>query len=119
MAVKALYEYHGELKDTLEDFGGVPLIYIGWDQHLMFCSAIALPLPFGTKFRDLPEKVLPGAYDQHPDFARIDWNAVEWLLDGEPLRPDWDATLEDNGFGHKSLLRLRTPGLTGIDGSAT
>ncbi|PWV59862.1 phenol hydroxylase subunit P4 [Plasticicumulans acidivorans] len=111
--------YRGEPKDTAEHFHGNHLLYLGWDRHLMFCAPVCVPLPPDTPFSVLTEQVLPAAYAQHPDFARIDWNRVEWLLDGQPFTPDPARTLAEQGIGHKSLLRLRTPGLDGLGGSAS
>ena len=72
-------------------------------------------MPFGA----LAENVLPGVYGYHPDFAKIDWSKVEWLKSGQPFKPDASKSLADNGLGHKDVIRFRTPGLTGIDGSCS
>ena len=119
MSVKALYDYPIVPKDTVEQFHGNQLVFIGWDQHLMFCSPIALPLPPALPFAALVEQVLTDAYGQHPEFTRIDWSRVEWLLDGQPFTPNPVAGLRDNGIGHKSVIRFRTPGLNGIAGSGS
>jgi phenol/toluene 2-monooxygenase (NADH) P4/A4 len=39
---------------------------------------------------------------------------VRWTLDGEDFVPDMEASLGDQGIGHKSLLRFWTPGLDGL-----
>ncbi len=41
MSVKALKPYKFAAKDVRANFPA-PLLYIGWDDHLMFCSPIAL-----------------------------------------------------------------------------
>ena len=51
-----------------------PLLYIGWEDHLMFCAPFCLPLPPDTPFGALSAAVLPGIYGYHPDFAKIDWS---------------------------------------------
>ena len=61
--------------------------------------------------------MIAGAYAQHPDFAKIDWEQVCWLLNGEPFTPDREATLAAQGVDHKSIIRMQTPGLEGIGGS--
>lgn len=116
MPVQAIRpDYRGEDKDRVELFHGDQLVYIGWDQHTMVCAPVALPLPPGMPFGALVEQVLPTtAYAQDPDWPKIDWGRVEWLRSGEPFTPDPAKSLADNGLGHKSLLRLRTPGLVGI-----
>ncbi|GAB1385035.1 phenol hydroxylase subunit P4 [Melaminivora sp.] len=117
MAVKALAPYDFPPKDTLDKFPA-PLLYIGWDQHMMFCAPHCVPMPPDTKFGDLIQGVLPGMYSAHPDFARIDWSTVQWFDSGRPLTPDLDKTMAEHGLGHKSVLRFRTPGLNGLSGSA-
>ena len=47
----------------------------------------------------------------------IDWSKVEWLKSGQPWQPDVEKSLAENGLKHKDVIRLRTPGLTGIKGS--
>lgn len=116
MSVKALYPYNFELKDRRENFPA-PLLFVGWEDHHMFCSPVCLPLPADTPFSALEKAVLPGVYGAHPDFAKIDWNEVEWFKSGERWQPDPERSLADNGLGHKDVIRFRMPGLTGIAGS--
>ncbi len=116
MSTNALQAYDFPAKDVRENFPA-PLLYIGWDDHLMFASPYCLPLPPDMPFGALATDVLPGIYGEHPDFARIDWNTVVWLKSGEPWQPDPARSLADNGLRHKDAIRFRTPGLTGIRGS--
>lgn len=119
MAVAAVKEYAFESADRLENFHGNQLLFVGWEDHLMFCAPFALAMPPTTRFGDVVEQMLPGAFGYHPDFARIDWGAVEWFRSGQPWQPDFDKSLADNGLGHKAVIRFRTPGLTGIRGSCS
>ena len=102
MSTVALQPYDFPAKDVRGNFPA-PLLYIGWEDHLMFCA--------------LATQVLLGVFGEHPDFARIDWSRAEWLKSGQPWTPDPAKSLADNGLGHKDVIRLRTPGLTGIAGS--
>ncbi|WP_375057461.1 phenol hydroxylase subunit P4 [Zobellella sp. DQSA1] len=118
MAVIALkQDYKGEVRDARANFGGNILVYIGWDEHLLFCSAKTFPLPPAMTFGDLLDKVMPEGFGQHPDFAQIDWSQVQWRLNDAPLHPSREQTLEQLGFDHKSLLRFKTPGLNGYKGT--
>ncbi len=117
MAVAAIKEYPGFHSDSEDKFHGARLLYIGWEDHLMFCAPFAFPLPPDMPFGALIEAVLPGAFGAHPDFARIDWATVEWRKSGVTFTPDPAKSLADNGIGHKDVIRFRTPGLTGIKGS--
>lgn len=116
MAVNALGNYEFAPKDTVDKFPA-PLLYIGWDAHMMLCAPHCVPMPPDTRFGDLVDKVLPDMYSAHPDFARIQWDQVQWFDSGKPFAPDMDRTVAENGLGHKSVLRFRTPGLNGIAGT--
>ena len=118
MAVTAIRpNYIGENMDKQENFGDNIVVYIGWDEHLLFCSAKAFPLPPAMTFKDLKANVLTEGFNQHPDFEHIKWNEVQWNLNGESVNPTDEQTLEDIGFDHKSLLRFKTPGLNGWKGT--
>lgn len=110
-------DYRGEVRDARANFGGNILVYIGWDEHLLFCSAHAFPLSPDMTFAELQVGVLPQGFAQHPDFEHIDWPAVQWQLNGAPFTPRPDQTLAEQGFDHKSLLRFKTPGLNGWRGT--
>ncbi|HEY1130397.1 MAG TPA: phenol hydroxylase subunit P4 [Roseateles sp.] len=109
--------YAGPVQDTEDKFHGNRLLYICWDEHLLFCAPVALPLPPAMPFGALLSEVLPGVYGSHPDFARIDWSQVLWTESGKHFKPDAAKSLAENGLVHKSVLRFRTPGLRGIQGS--
>lgn len=119
MAVAAIKEYVGENMDRVENFHGNQLLYVGWEDHLMFCAPFAFPFPPAMRFGDVIEKVLPGAFGYHPDWAKIDWSKVEWFKSGQPWAPNFAKSLAENGLRHKDVIRFRTPGLTGIKGSCS
>lgn len=107
-------DYSGEMKDRVENFNGNQVVYIGWDKHLMFCAPFAFPLPPEVPFRALLETVMPDPFSVHPEWEKIDWNKVNWLLDGQPFTPQLDVALQDQGIGHKSVVRFQTPELLGF-----
>ncbi|EYS97342.1 phenol hydroxylase [Cupriavidus sp. SK-4] len=117
MPVVSIGDYAFEAADREAVFHGNRLLYIGWDGHLLFCAPHCLPFPPLMPLREVVDKVLPGVYGYHPDFARIDWGQVQWLRGGQPWQPELDRSLEENGLGHKDVIRFRTPGLDGIGGS--
>lgn len=117
MPVKALQPYEFAAQDRLENFHGNQLLNIGWDEHLLFTAPHTLPLPPGMPFSVFAAEVLPKIYGYHPDFARIDWTTVQWLKSGQAWTPDPAMSLLDNGLRHKDVLRFRTPGLRGLQGS--
>lgn len=119
MAVVALKPYDFPSSDSVEKFHGNQLLYVCWDNHLLFCAPFAFPLPPSMRFGELLDKTLPAAFGYHPDFARIDWSAASWFKSGQPWVPQRDRSLAENGLRHKDVLRFRTPGLTGIGGSGS
>jgi hypothetical protein len=74
MGVAAIKEYTFEPADRLENFHGNQLLYIGWDRPPDVLRAVRLPMPPAMRFGDIVEKVLPGVFGYHPDFAKIDWS---------------------------------------------
>lgn len=94
-----------------------PLLYIAWDEHMIFAAPIVQLLSLDTSFDDLMHKVLPALYGAHPDFARIRWEQVQWFRGSTMFSPRPSGTLAEHGFTHKSVLRFRTPGLEGLRGS--
>ena len=118
MAVKSIAPYEFEQKDTVDKFPA-PLLYIGWEDHKMFCAPFCVPVPPDMKFGDMVSNMLPGMFSAHPDFAKIDWTTTEWFKSGQPWTPDPAKSLQANGLQHKDAIRFRTPGLTGIQGTCS
>ncbi|MDO9591881.1 MAG: phenol hydroxylase subunit P4 [Erysipelotrichaceae bacterium] len=116
MGVASVQDYDFPAKDRVENFHGNQLVFLHWEDHLMFCAPVAFPLPASMLFSEMVENVLTPAYSVHPDFKEINWSAVLWTLDDVRIDPDWKASLMSNSIGHKSLLKFVTPGLEGIDG---
>ena len=124
MTVAAIKDYNFPPADSQDKFHGAQLLYVGWDQHLLFCAPYCFPQPPSMPFGALVEQVLPPDYGYHPEFKQIDWSQVQWLRGngtaaGEPFTPDFSKSLAENGLGHKDAIRFRTPGLNGIRGCAS
>lgn len=110
-------EYIGEVRDRVENFHGNQLVYIGWDHHLMFCSAFTFLVAPSCTFATLRDEVMAGVFADHPEWSDINWNTATWMLDGQPFTLDASQTLAEQGIGHKSLLRFNTPELKGFMGA--
>ncbi|WP_420465459.1 phenol hydroxylase subunit P4 [Panacagrimonas sp.] len=118
MPVKAVTaDYHGDFQDTVDKYHGQQLISLCWEKHTMFGWPMCLPVPPDMPFGGLIEKVIPSIFSDHPDFARIDWSAVQWSTSKGPFTPDPAKSLKENGIGHKQQIRFRTPGLDGYNGA--
>jgi len=85
----------------------------------MIDAPMAFPLPPEMPFGAFHTEVMPAAFAAHPEWSKIDWSTVEWMLDGSSFTPDMNASLKDNGIGRKSVIRFVTPGLDGIGGSGS
>ncbi len=121
MALQALspdYEKHIEYRDAEKNFHGNRVVYVHWEEHLSYCAALAFPLPPDMPFAAFLEAIVKGHYNGHPDFDKIDWDRVEWTIDGVKVKPDLSKSLADHGVGHKSLIRFWTPGLGGYKNAA-
>ena len=114
MNTKKPYEFAA--KDSLDKFPA-PLLYIGWEDHLIFCAPFCVPLPPDLPFGVMCEGPFKDFFGYHPDFAQVDWSKAEWFKSGQPWQPDYSKTLAENGLKHKDVIRFRTPGLTGVKGS--
>lgn len=114
VAIDPDYESKTQPRDPVENFHGNVLIYVHWEEHNSFCSAVAFPVPLSMKFGSLIQDVIFPQYSAHPDAAKISWDKVIWSIDGTRCTPDLQSSLEENGIGHKSLLRFWTPNLSGL-----
>ncbi|MFD2645189.1 phenol hydroxylase subunit P4 [Pseudomonas japonica] len=117
MPVTAIGAYAATPLDSQDKFNGAQLVYLCWEKHLMYCAPFTFPLPPTMLFGDFLAQVVKPSIAQHPDAPAVDFAAASWRLDGRPFTPDANASLAGNGIGHKSLLHLNTPGLTGIAGT--
>ena len=93
MAVAAVKEYQFAPADSVDKFHGNQLLYIGWEDHLLFCAPFAFPFPPAMRFGDIIAGVLPGVFGYHPDFAQIDWSKVEWFKSGQPWQHAWGSQM--------------------------
>lgn len=114
MAVVSRKEYIGVSRDALENYKGKQLLFISWDHHLLICAPIMLRVDPQTTLGELIDQQLQPLLQADPDAAAIDWNTVQWLKGNQPWVPDYAASLEANGIGHKEQLRMRTPGLNSL-----
>lgn len=119
MSVNALYDYKFEPRDKVENFHGMQLLYVYWPHHLIFCSPFAFLVSPDMTFGAFIEEVLRPAVSAHPDAAKADFLSARWQLNDAPFTPDVAATLGASGIDHKSMLTVTTPGLDGINGSAS
>jgi len=109
-----LGEYPLLQRDGESLFHGKRLIFLSWENHLMFAAPLCVPLPPTLPFGALIRDVLPELYGEHPEFEDIDWKRTLWFNSSKRFIPDVGKSLEQHGLSHKSLIRFRTPALEGI-----
>ncbi len=123
MAIQEIMPHIGDYpmiqRDTVDQFHGKQLLYLSWDNHLMFAAPFCIPVPRTLPFGALIRDVLPELYGEHPEFEDIDWKRTQWFNSDKRFIPDVGKSLEHHGLGHKSLIRFRTPALEGIREPAT
>ncbi len=112
--LRTVGDYPLRQQDTEDKFFGKRLIYVCWENHLMYAAPFCLPLPPTLPFGALVRDVLPELYGEHPEFESIDWQRTLWFNSGRRFIPDFGKSLDHHGLSHKSLIRYRTPALEGI-----
>lgn len=113
LSLRSLGDYPLRQADTEDRFYGNWLIYLGWDNHLMFAAPLCVPLPPQMPFGLLVAEVLPELFGEHPEFEAIDWSRAQWFNSHQRFHPDLGKSLKQHGFGHKTLIRFKTPALEG------
>ena len=111
--LRSIGDYPMRQQDLEDRFYGKRLIYVSWDNHLMYAAPFCLPLPPTLPFGALVGDVLPELYGEHPEFESIDWQRTQWFNSGRRFVPDFGKSIEHHGLAHKSLIRFRTPKLEG------
>lgn len=111
--MKHLGDYPLRQQDDESLFHGKRLIFLCWENHLMFAAPLCVPLPPTLPFGALIRDVLPDLYGEHPEFESIDWKRTQWFNSDKRFIPDVGKSLEHHGLGHKTLIRFRTPALEG------
>lgn len=117
MPVTAIGPYTAQPLDRQANFNGLQLVYLCWEQHLLFCAPFTFPLPPDMGFAEFVEQVVKPSISSHPDASSVNFATATWRLNDRPFNPDLAASLIANGIDHKSLLHLATPGLNGIAGT--
>ncbi len=100
-------------QDDESKFHGNRLVFLCWENHLMYGAPLAVPLPPSLPFGALVRDVLPDLYGEHPEFESIDWKRTVWFNSDKRFIPDMGKSLEQHGLSHKSLIKFRTPALEG------
>ena len=110
MPVVSTKPFVGVPRDVVANFNGKQIVYVYWEQHLLFATPLMLIVEPGMTFGDLLEQVVKPLIQPDPDAAVVDLRQVAWRMGGQPWTPDFAATLAANGIVHKTQLSFATPG---------
>ena len=116
MATLAIGQYDFPPADRVENYGGDINLYCCWEHHLLIPCPAAYRLPPDLTLHDFLEQMFRPDHNHHPDYAKLDYAALVWTLDGKSWSPALDRSLRENGVTHMSYLSFRAPGLDGING---
>lgn len=117
MAIKSTgNNYKIPARDSVENFGGNQLVYVGWDRHMMFAAPFSFLAAPQMLFEQFFNETITPAFAIHPTWPEVTMADIQWLLNGEPFAPQLAASLCDQGIDHKSLLRMQTPTIKGYSG---
>lgn len=116
MSVQSLKPgYVGEVRDPQEKFHGQTLLFVYWEDHLLFCAPAAILVNPGDSPAQLVEQ-LKQALGYDPIAAELTLDNIDWYrsLDytsDERWQIDANKSLAENGLTHKTAIRMRTPSL--------
>ena len=101
MSVIALNEgYTGEIRDREENFHGKQLLFIGWEDHLMFCAPHCIPVEAGDAVRRARRRsAFRRCIRRIPTGERSMFGEIEWFRSGERVHARFRQELGENGLG--------------------
>lgn len=114
MAVTAIGEYDFPPRDRAELYGENQIVYFCWDRHLLFAAPFITFVSGDMKLGDYLEEVIKPLLAADPDTSALEWSNAEWSNGPNAFSPDFEASLADNGIGHKQKIIMSTPGLNSL-----
>jgi phenol/toluene 2-monooxygenase (NADH) P4/A4 len=106
MSVKALGSYTFPSRSRQELYGDDQLVNLWWRNNRFLCAAATFRAPKAMTWADFRAVLMDPWAASDPDFDPT--RPANWTVDGAPLTPRDDQTLEQLGVGHKSLLSFIT-----------
>lgn len=111
MPVAAIGEYEFAPRDHAGLYGDNQIVYFCWEGHLLFAAPFITFVPRGVMLGQYLNDTIRPLLGPDPDAVALDWAMAQWSNGPAPFTPDFDATITDNGIGHKDKIIMRTPGL--------
>lgn len=114
MAVTAIGDYHFAPRDHAGLYGESQIVYFCWNRHLLFAAPFITFVPKDMTLGQYLDEVVKPLIAPDPDSQGLDWTKAEWAVGPKSFVPDYEATLSDNGVGHKDKIIMSTPGLNSL-----
>lgn len=106
MAVRALkpgYEFPSRSRQEL--YGDDQLVHVMWRGNMMFCAAACFRAPKAMKWSEFLSTMVDPWASSDPDY--VPGSGHDWVIDGNPVKPENDRSLAEHGVGHKSLIEFK------------
>lgn len=114
MSLASIGTYKIPPRDHAGIYGDKQLVYFCWEGHLLFAapyiSFVSGDLPLG----EFLEQTIAPLMAPDPDAGAVEWEKAEWFNGPNRFTPNFDASLEANGIGHKHKIIMKTPGLNSL-----
>ena len=110
MAMTSIKPFIGVPRDVVANFNGKQIVYVCWEQHLLFATPFLLVLEPSMRLDDMLQ-IVKTLMQADPDAAAVDLSKVEWRKGKSAWSPNFAATLAENGIAHKEQITFSTPGL--------
>lgn len=102
MGVKAIGEYDFPSRSRKELYGDDQLVNVLWRGNRFLAAAATFRAPTAMPFGEFVSALVEPWASSDPDYRP--GAASSWQLDGVPIEPSDDASLEAIGVGHKHVL---------------
>ncbi len=114
MSVASIGTYKIPPRDHAGIYGENRIVYFCWEGHLLFAAPHITFVPGTMTLGDYLNEVIAPLMAPDPDAAQVAWDKAEWFDGPRAFVPDFAASLEANGIGHKHKIIMKTPGLNSL-----
>lgn len=114
MPVAAIGDYKFAPRDAADLYGDNQLTYFCWNRHLLFAAPFITFVSGEMTLGDYLNEVIKPLIAPDPDAEHLNWEDAQWSVGPNAFTPDFSASLNANGIGHKDKIIMHTPGLNAL-----
>ena len=105
--IRSIGDYDFPSRSAQELYGDDQLVHVWYDGNPWFVAAACFRAPKAMTFADFWAALVVPYHVEDPDWQES-WTPAdfEWAVDDAAWEPDADASLEAQGVGHKSVIRM-------------